>query len=152
MDKIFYQSPIGILKIETKNGLLYSIGLESKIGETRESSFGNDVVKQLDEYFKGKLKNFDIPVIFEGATEFQKEVYRKLLTVGYGKTKSYKELAEMIGSPNAARAVGTALGKNPIPIVVPCHRIILTAGKIGQFSLGGSHVKKFLLALEKENV
>lgn len=149
---MFYQSPIGILKIETKDNRLYSIGLAPKIEETKDSSFGEVVVKQLDEYFKGKLKKFDVPVFFDGATEFQKEVYKKLVTVEYGKTKSYKELAEMINNPNASRAVGTALGKNPIPIVVPCHRIIQTAGKIGQFSLGGSHVKKFLLALEKENV
>ncbi|KAB2909088.1 MAG: methylated-DNA--[protein]-cysteine S-methyltransferase [Ignavibacteriaceae bacterium] len=104
--------------------------------------------EQLALYFEGKLKKFDIPVIFFG-TEFQKKVWNELLSIDYGKTRSYGEQARAIGKPKAARAIGGAVGDNPISIVVPCHRVIGSDGSLTGFG-GGIPRKIFMLDLEKK--
>jgi len=104
------------------------------------------VVDELDLYFKGSLKEFKTPVKPEG-TDFQKRVYKELLKIPYGTTVSYKELAKRVGSPKAFRAVGNANGKNPIAIIIPCHRVISSDGSIGGYS-GGLDKKRKLLKLE----
>jgi len=101
---------------------------------------------QLKEYFAGNRKEFDIPLKLEG-TDFQKKVWQELLKIPFGKTISYQELAEKMGDKNKARAVGNANGKNPIPIIIPCHRVIEKNGKLGGFG-GGLHIKQYLLTLE----
>jgi methylated-DNA-[protein]-cysteine S-methyltransferase len=102
--------------------------------------------EQLCAYFAGELKVFDLPLAFRG-TEFQKSVWTALLDIPYGETRSYMQIALRVGSPKAVRAVGAANGQNPIPIVVPCHRVIGSNGKLTGFG-GGLPLKRFLLDLE----
>jgi len=103
-------------------------------------------VKQLDEYFTGQRKRFDL--VFELAgTDFQREVWRELFKIPFGKTVSYKDIAGRIKNPKAVRAVGSANGKNPVCIIIPCHRVIAADGSIGGYA-GGLSVKRKLLALE----
>lgn len=103
-------------------------------------------IEQLGEYFAGRRRRFDLPLAPRG-TEFQRRVWRALLEIPWGKTISYGELARRIGKPSAARAVGLANGANPLPIVVPCHRVIGANGSLTGFG-GGLAVKRKLLALE----
>ncbi|WP_409479673.1 methylated-DNA--[protein]-cysteine S-methyltransferase [Pseudobdellovibrio sp. HCB154] len=103
--------------------------------------------RQINEYLAGKRKTFDIPLKLEG-TAFQKRVWAELLKIPYGTTKSYKEIAVSLKNPNACRAVGTANGRNPISLIVPCHRVINEGGKLGGYA-GGLPIKKLLLTLEK---
>lgn len=107
------------------------------------------VETQLSEYFEGKRKEFDLALDAEG-TDFQKRVWARLQKIPYGQTKSYKDIAAELKKPNACRAVGNANGKNPISLIVPCHRVIAADGSIGGYA-GGLHIKKFLLDLEKKN-
>jgi methylated-DNA-[protein]-cysteine S-methyltransferase len=105
-----------------------------------------ETVTQLNEYFAGKRTEFDLPLELEG-TEFQREVWTSLAEIPYGKTISYAELAMMVGRPSAFRAVGQANGANPIPIVLPCHRVVASGGGIGGYG-GGLAMKRQLLSLE----
>lgn len=109
-----------------------------------------EVIRQLEAYFEGKLRDFDLPVVLEG-TEFQLLVWRNLRKIPYGETVSYGQLARRIGSPDSARAVGLANGSNPIPIIIPCHRVIGSNGDLTGFG-GGLPVKKKLLALESKQL
>jgi len=104
--------------------------------------------KQLQEYFAGERKKFDLDLDLEG-TDFQKQVWLELLKIPFGSTISYQELALRNGSEKKARAVGSANGKNPIPIIVPCHRVISKSGKLGGYA-GGLDIKKKLLDLESK--
>ena len=116
-------------------------------GSTRND--GNPVmreaVRQLRAYFARELREFRLPLDFQG-TDFQKRVWHALLTIPYGETRSYSQIAAAIGSPKAVRAVGAANGANPIPIVVPCHRVIGAGGSLVGYG-GGLPLKKRLLAL-----
>ena len=104
--------------------------------------------KQLTEYFAGKRREFDLPLDFTG-TGFQKKVWAALLTIPYGETRSYGEIAKQIGNPKACRAVGMANNRNPIAIICPCHRVIGADGSLVGFG-GGLPAKQFLLDLEKD--
>jgi methylated-DNA-[protein]-cysteine S-methyltransferase len=112
-----------------------------------DSAFG-DVATQLNEYFAGSRRRFDLPLAPQG-TSFQRSVWTVLQTIPYGRTWSYLEVAVAIGKPSACRAVGAANGANPLPIVVPCHRVIGTNGSLTGFG-GGLDVKRRLLALEAQ--
>lgn len=107
-------------------------------------------VRQLRAYFAGELKDFDLPLAPKG-TEFQQNVWAELCSIPYGETISYGELARRIGNPNASRAVGLANGSNPIPIIIPCHRVIGANGKLTGYG-GGLPIKEKLLALEKRQL
>ena len=107
-----------------------------------------DVVAQLRAYFDGTLHTFSLPLAFTG-TPFQREVWEALRQIPYGATCSYAQLAERIGRPDAVRAVGAANGQNPIPIIVPCHRVIGANGTLTGFG-GGLPMKKWLLAHESQ--
>jgi methylated-DNA-[protein]-cysteine S-methyltransferase len=109
-----------------------------------------ETMSQLRAYFSGKLEEFDLPLAPEG-TPFQLEVWRRLCEIPYGETMSYGELAKMIGNPNASRAVGLANGSNPIPIIIPCHRVIGSNGKLTGYG-GGLPIKEKLLALERRQL
>jgi len=109
-----------------------------------------EAIRQLEAYFEGKLKDFDVPLVLDG-TEFQLLVWNNLRKIPYGETVSYGQLARRIGSPEAARAVGLANGSNPIPIIIPCHRVIGSNGNLTGFG-GGLPVKKKLLALESRQL
>lgn len=105
-----------------------------------------EAVRQLRAYFDGKLRSFDLPLDMQG-TEFQKRVWAELERIPYGKTRSYMQVAVAVGAPHAVRAVGAANGANPVPIVVPCHRVIGSDGKLTGYG-GGLPLKKRLLELE----
>src|SRR6266496_299692 len=107
-------------------------------------------VRQLRVYFAGELKEFDLPLAPDG-TPFQQKVWRELCKIPYGETISYGELARRIDNPNASRAVGLANGSNPIPIIIPCHRVIGSNGKLTGYG-GGLPIKEKLLALEKRQL
>ncbi|HTK89593.1 MAG TPA: methylated-DNA--[protein]-cysteine S-methyltransferase [Verrucomicrobiae bacterium] len=105
-----------------------------------------ETIRQLREYFAGKRDAFDLPLAPEG-TEFQQEVWRAVAAIPYGETRSYGEIARQIGKADAVRAVGAANGQNPLPIVIPCHRVIGSDGRLTGYG-GGLPLKKRLLALE----
>ena len=109
-----------------------------------------EVVRQLKAYFAGEQENFDLSLAPQG-TPFQQKVWSELQKIPYGETTSYGELARRIGNPNASRAVGLANGSNPIPIVIPCHRVIGSNGKLTGYG-GGLPIKEKLLALEKRQL
>ena len=102
--------------------------------------------RQLREYFSGKRQQFSLPLVFIG-TEFQKNVWAALVTIPFGETRTYGQIAQQIGNPTAVRAVGAANGRNPLSIIAPCHRVIGTNGKLTGFA-GGLPTKAFLLRLE----
>jgi methylated-DNA-[protein]-cysteine S-methyltransferase len=117
----------------------------------QESSAGFDeTIRQLKGYFAGTRKEFTVPLAPEG-TDFQRQVWKSLCDIPYGDTLSYGELARRIGNPNASRAVGLANGSNPIPIIIPCHRVIGSNGKLTGYG-GGLPIKEKLLALERQQL
>ena len=103
--------------------------------------------RQLDEYFHGRRRTFDLPLDLQLTAGFRREVIAHLPRIGYGHTASYAEVAAASGSPRAVRAVGTACAKNPLPVIVPCHRVVRSDGGIGQY-VGGVDAKRTLLQLE----
>ena len=146
MEKTFYKSPIGVLEIICENGETVSLKLAKKAEKSTDTAFLKDIKNQLDEYFSGKRQKFDIKINPKG-TEFQKLVWRELQKIPYGKTRSYSEIASLTGHPNAQRAVGNACNKNPVMIIIPCHRVISKGGNLGGFAYGNA-VKQKLLAVE----
>ena len=108
-----------------------------------------DAIRQISQYFEGTRKTFDLPLAPAG-TPFQQAVWRGLLSIPYGATTSYRDLARAIGRPSAIRAVGAANGRNPLPIVIPCHRVVGSSGHLTGYG-GGLHIKEILLALERKN-
>ena len=124
--------------------------LSLKINKGKSSKFAKDVQNQLNSYFKRKLKKFDIPLHVDGSN-FTKNVLEEISKIPYGKTKSYKEVAEKISQPKAARAVGRASGANRIPIIIPCHRVVGSSGELVGYSGGGGLLfKSYLQLLEKK--
>lgn len=115
-------------------------------GTDPEIKILTQATQELEEYFSGKRKTFTVPLNLNG-TPFQKQVWNQLSKIPYGKTFSYKDIAAKIKNKNAVRAVGTANGKNPLCIIIPCHRVIAANGTLGGYS-GGITIKKKLLALE----
>lgn len=144
-------SPVGELGVAVnEEGAVVRISfgpLEVDEAEATED-FGrcSEVIRQLREYFAGSRRVFDLPIAPEG-TDFQKRVWNALASIPYGTTASYRDLAERVGDVKAVRAVGRANGANPIPIVVPCHRVIGSSGSLVGFA-GGMRAKEILLALE----
>lgn len=108
-------------------------------------------VEQVREYFARMRRSFDLPLDLDSATDFQREVYERLLKVPHGRVTTYGELAEAVGRSEMARAVGQAVGANPIPIVIPCHRVVAAEGRLGGFS-GGLAAKAALLRIEDVDV
>jgi len=149
----FYDSPLGPLQIIVEdNGVkaLYFENHRRPINHDAMVEGENDVTKrlhdQLELYFQGQLKQFDIPINPSG-TEFQRKVWHALAEIPFGESRSYAQLAEAIGNPNAVRAVGAANGRNPISIVVPCHRVIGKDGSLTGYA-GGLDRKRWLLSHE----
>jgi len=134
----YYKSPLGILKISADEKGIKEIEFaqeEFKSIQNSSSKIIKDCIKQLDEYFRGKRKSFELKLNPEG-TEFQKKVWKELLKIPYGKTLSYGEIARRIKNQKAVRAVGQAIGRNPISIVIPCHRVIGGDGKLTGYASG----------------
>ena len=143
----YYNSPIGILEIELKNNVILGLKVVESCDNISEATgYFAQVAKQLDEYFAGKRTKFELNISPKG-TAFQKKVWAELLKIPYGKTKSYQEIAEAIGNTNAQRAVGSACNKNPILLIIPCHRVVSKSGKLTGFACGVDR-KEQLLKLE----
>ncbi|MFZ3473840.1 methylated-DNA--[protein]-cysteine S-methyltransferase [Streptomyces sp. 4.24] len=149
-------SPYGPLTLVATGGVLSGLYMTGQRHRPAEESFGErvaageepfpEVARQLTAYFAGELTSFDLPVRLEG-TDFQRSVWEQLVRIPYGKTWSYGELAARLGKPNASRAVGLANGKNPVGIIVPCHRVIGASGSMTGYG-GGIDRKVRLLAFE----
>ena len=147
------ESPVGDLIIYGTESCLMGVGFlhardwtkEREAWAERPQAF-REIIGQLQGYFSGTLKRFEMPISLSGS-EFQQSVYRQLLNIPYGETRSYSDIAEAIGNKKAVRAVGNANSKNPIAIVVPCHRVIGRDGFLTGFA-GGIEAKKILLRLE----
>ena len=148
MNKIVFASPIGNLAVFAEKGFI--TGIEIKTAEESDSEITEKVLfeakKQLSEYFSGERETFDLKYRFSG-TDFQKSVWNELEKIPFGETRTYGEIAAATGKPKAARAVGSACNKNPVPIIVPCHRVIGAGGKLTGFAFG-TEIKKWLLGHE----
>lgn len=144
-----YRTIIGPLFILENNGSI--VGISNKVegwqGTYKETEVIKETYRQLSEYFAGKRDSFDIPIKTQG-TDFQEKVWNALKQIPYGETRSYKDIAIAIGKPKAMRAVGMANNRNPIMIVIPCHRVIGANGQLIGYG-GGLDVKEKLLTLEK---
>lgn len=147
----YLKSPLGLLKITVKHDKLISIRYTNEKVKKIEKDINLKVMKetltQLKEYFNKKREVFELALKIAG-TDFQQDVYKTLLKVNYGEVITYKKLAAMSGHPNAYRAVGTALKKNKIPIIIPCHRVIKSDNSLGNYT-GGKERKEKLLKLEE---
>lgn len=177
MSTCLYKSPIGILRLSETDGKITNIGLHQKTddtasdiisdsnlrrnqqkrnrqgqhdqeqcGQEQPSQLLQKACQQLDEYFQGKREQFDLPLGYAG-TPFQESVWKELQNIPYGETRSYEDIAVRIGNPKAVRAVGQANNKNPILLMIPCHRVIHKNGDISGFACG-IETKKYLLELE----
>ena len=148
-------SPVGVLKLVASDAGLTAILWENddprrvrlnRVIEDENHPILLETERQLGEYFAGRRRSFSLPLDFKG-TPFQRRVWSALLTIPYGETRSYGEIARQIGNPAAVRAVGAANGRNPVSIIAPCHRVIGATGKLTGFA-GGLETKARLLALE----
>jgi len=148
----YYNSPMGTIKLICSDEFLQEVHFVKEEGENPKnlSKIVSTCKEQLDEYFAGRLKKFSIPLEFVQGTDFQKKVWEVLQSIPYGQTRSYQDIAIQIGNPKAVRAVGGANNKNPIAIIVPCHRVIGKSGKLVGYA-GGVEKKEMLLKLEKGN-
>ncbi len=145
-----YNSIIGDIFISADENFLLSVQfVNHNFIENQENKIIRQTIKQFDEYFRGKRKKFELPLNPKG-TEFQKKVWLQLMNIPYGKTATYKDIATLIGNTNASRAVGNANNKNPIAIIIPCHRVIGSNNKLTGYA-GGLDKKEKLLNLEKNN-
>lgn len=148
-------SPVGELTLVARDGKLSAILWEveranrvrlGELIEANDSPVLRETERQLREYFAGTRNQFELELDFAG-TDFQKQVWQALLTIPFGETRSYSQIAEQIGNPKAVRAVGAANGRNPISIIAPCHRVVGASGGLTGFA-GGLEAKQYLLTLE----
>ncbi|MFG2648619.1 methylated-DNA--[protein]-cysteine S-methyltransferase [Streptomyces sp. NPDC048436] len=146
-------SPYGPLTLVATEGTLSGLYMTEQRHRPPEESFGDrdagpfgETISQLEAYFAGELTEFDLPMRLDG-TPFQRTVWQQLRLIPYGETRTYGQLADALGKPNASRAVGLANGKNPIGVIVPCHRVIGTGGSLTGYG-GGLDRKQRLLAFE----
>jgi methylated-DNA-[protein]-cysteine S-methyltransferase len=147
-------SPVGTLTLVAAGGALTGLYMDLQRHRPRQETFGvpdptpfAEMIKQLDEYFAARRTDFDLPITFVG-TPFQRTVWAALREIPYGETMSYGQLAARIGRPTAARAVGLANGRNPIGIIVPCHRVVGISGDLTGYG-GGLERKRYLLEHER---
>lgn len=150
MEKGTYFSPVGWLEYGIGNqGVEWVDFLTQKPEERKaEGVLARQLERELTEYFEGRRREFSLP-LHPCGTPFQIRVWRALLEIPYGETRSYQEIATAVGNPKACRAVGMANNKNPLPLLIPCHRVIGSSGKLTGYG-GGLDKKEKLLALEKE--
>ncbi len=146
----YLDTPIGTLRLVSNGAQLVNIEFEGQCGANDAVDRSDTVLaacaEQLTDYFAGKRRQFELPRARRG-TPFQQSVWDALADIPYGELRSYRDIARIIGNPAAVRAVGAANGRNPLPIVVPCHRVIGSNGTLTGFA-GGLEVKRFLLRLE----
>lgn len=144
-------TPIGILQINATDKGVFSLKLNAEdSGSSHKSNIILDAENQIMEYFYGNRKEFTFKINFENGTDFQKKVWKALLDIPYGITRTYGDIAKIIGNSRGYRAVGNANNKNPLPIIVPCHRVVGYNNNLTGYAYG-LKVKKYLLELEKKN-
>ena len=154
---VLRDTPAGAIAVwVTRNGVRRIGGVTSQMIE--EGHWDADghrtlsaALNQLGEYFDRKRRHFDLRLDFSGATDFQRRIFERLMQIPYGRIVSYGDIADEMGEPGAARAVGQAVGANPLPIVVPCHRVVRSDGRLGGYS-GGLLQKVALLGIEGVDV
>lgn len=150
-DSYTFNTPIGFLTIREEEKKLTKLFWEANSVQTMKNELHSDflyeVYTQVNEYLTGRRKQFDVPLKYQG-TQFQQSVWQELQKIPYGETRSYQEIAAVIGNEKAVRAVGQANNKNPILLIIPCHRVIHKSGGISGFACG-VEVKRYLLELEK---
>ncbi len=146
-----YRTPLGRVAIESDGAAIthFAFGPAKLGGIERSTALTNQASSQVLEYLAGKREAFDVPLRAEG-TPFQKEVWGAISRIPYGQTRTYAQIAQAIGRPKALQAVGQACGHNPLPLFVPCHRVVGTAGKLGGYAFGPA-IKRFLLDLESKS-
>jgi methylated-DNA-[protein]-cysteine S-methyltransferase len=149
---VCFSSLLGLLEVESADTGVTRVRLGARgkpreVGDGDALEFGRKAKREIIAYLEGGLKRFTVPMVLTG-TPFQRAVWAKLLAIPYGRTRTYGQIAAELGKPRAARAVGTACGSNPIPILVPCHRIVAGNGGLGGFG-GGVGMKHDLLELER---
>lgn len=151
MYKEYYNSPIGAIEVASDEDSIIRLDFVEELGKNDENSpeILKKAIKQLDEYFQGKRKIFDLKLGVEG-TAFQQRVWQQLIKVPFGSTATYGEIAKAVGNEKASRAVGGANNKNKIAIVIPCHRVVGSQGKMVGYA-GGLWRKEWLLQHEKQN-
>lgn len=151
MALFFYETGLGIIGIEEVEGSISRVFFNKESVPQDIYIYESDLLKeaalQLKRYISGEIKSFSLPLRPIG-TPFMKEVWNLLCEIPYGETLTYKDMAEKLGKPNASRAIGLACARNPIPIFIPCHRVLGISGKLTGY-IGGIEVKKNLLAIEK---
>ncbi|ORX78673.1 methylated-dna--protein-cysteine methyltransferase [Anaeromyces robustus] len=151
MNEASYDIELGTLIMKYKDDILYNLSItdKRKLENNEKNKFTDKVYKEIQEYMKGQRKTFDIKYKFEG-TEFQKKVWKVLETIPYGKVLTYLEVAKIINNRKAVRAVGGACHRNPIWLIVPCHRVVGSNGKLTGYA-GGLDMKQKLLEIENKN-
>jgi methylated-DNA-[protein]-cysteine S-methyltransferase len=149
-----FQTPLGSLVIAGAGGALHFVGMPGPSGPRSapatwvlDPTWGEEIARQLEAYFDGSLRSFEIELA-PGGTTFQRRIWNALIGIPYGETRSYGQVAESIGASRAVRAVGRANATNPIPIVIPCHRVIGSDGTLTGYG-GGLDAKRWLLDLER---
>lgn len=144
-----FDSPVGAISVFARNDKIVGLVMGGPSAESiGKSKVLNAAKSQLQKYFAGKLREFDLPVLLEG-TEFQRAVWSEISKIGFGETATYSDIAAAIGKPLASRAVGGAVGSNPVPLIVGCHRVLGHGGRITGYSGGeGLPTKRILLKLE----
>lgn len=144
-----YPTPMGRITLASDGAAITQLvfGAAELSGRQTPTALTNEAANQIQEYLAGKRKQFDLPLDPQG-TDFQKRVWKALEDIPYGQTRSYQEVARAIGNPRAMRAVGGANNKNPLPIFIPCHRVVGVNGDLVGYA-AGLKIKKFLLDLEK---
>lgn len=145
----YLQSPVGILRLTADGGSLREIALTDEMGQDAPDPATDLAAEQLMEYFSGKRKEFTLKLSLRG-TPFQRAVWQKLAEIPFGSVVTYGDLARSVGRPSAVRAAANAVGKNPLLIVLPCHRVVAANG-LGGFT-GGLSVKRTLLRLERVEI
>ncbi len=152
MNYSYYRSPIGMLTLTEENnqvtGVHFGKLIYPKQCNHAETPLLSHVRRELWEYFEGRRKTFPDIVLAPNGTPFQKAVWQALNQIPYGETRTYQQIAQAIGKPNAARAVGNACNRNPIAILQPCHRVVGTGGNLTGYA-GGLPIKEQLLSLEQ---
>jgi len=147
----FYDYPIGTIGIAENNGAICRVYINNRDVPPdfaiTETPLISDAASQLNDYFTGKRCNFELLLSYSG-TDFQRAVWSSLTEIPFGETRSYSDIAESVGNPRACRAVGMANHRNPLPIIIPCHRVVNNNGKLGGY-VGGVQAKQYLLDLEK---
>lgn len=144
-------TPLGLVRVafarENHDGILAKLAAEVSPRVLHAPARLDLAARELDEYFAGRRRSFDVPLDFQLSRGFRRAVHLHLREIGYGRTESYAEVAAAAGSPYAVRAVGSACATNPLPVIVPCHRVVRSDGTLGGY-VGGADAKRGLLAME----